>query len=130
MEALEFLKQAQRLCEQSKYCSAVCPLYEKCIFDFMYENESSKETWERIEKAAATIEQWSKDHPIVTNAQKFKEVFGFYGDVVNRSKPERGIAGTKGSCGYDDCRESCGSRHYPRCPMWWDDGYKEPEHED
>ena len=76
MEAIEFLKEAQRLCEQSRYCSMECPLYESCIFDFMYENESSKETWGRIEKAVAIIEQWSKEHPLVTNAQKFKEVFG------------------------------------------------------
>lgn len=129
MEALDFLKEAQRLCEQSRYCSMECPLYERCIFDFMYENESSKETWERIEKAVAIIEQWSKEHPIITNAIKFKEVFGFNGDTVNKVKPGKGIAGTKGSCGYDDCRDSCGSRCFPRCPMWWDDEYKEPEHD-
>ena len=26
------------------------------------------------------VEKWSKDHPITTNAQKFKEVFGFVPD--------------------------------------------------
>lgn len=117
MEAIEFLKEAQRLCEQSRHCSMVCPLYERCIFDFKYEDESSKETWERIEKAVAIIEQWNKEHPIITNAQKFKEVFGEIEikDLIY-------------------CRLKHDSEDYTEIEIleanWWDAPYKEPEHED
>lgn len=110
MEAIEFLKEAQRLCEQSRHCSMVCPLYERCIFDFKYEDESSKETWERIEKAVAIIEQWSKEHPVQTNAQKFEEVFGFHpADFKTLFCFNKSYDGKK--------------------LIWWDDPYKEPEHD-
>lgn len=119
MEAIEFLKEYTRMCTECKDCYG-CPLAVTTCAGCC--ELSEKQIINVIEKT----EQWSKEHPIITNAMKFKEVFGFYGDTVNRVKPERGIAGTKGSCGYDDCRDSCGSRCFPRCPMWWDDEYKEP----
>ena len=58
----------------------------------------------------------------MTNKEKFEKEFGYDGTIVNKVLPnEFGV----GSCGYTDCRESCASRHYPRCPKWWDDEYKE-----
>lgn len=44
-------------------------------------------SFKAIEKAIEIVENWAKEHPIVTNADKFREVFGFeYDDVcdVNR----------------------------------------------
>ena len=122
MEALEFLKEYRRMCNLYEHCEG-CPLSEKQCLAQRLQTDSEYLT------VTSEVEKWSKEHPIITNAQKFKEVFGFNGDTVNKFKPEIGIAGTKGSCGYDDCRESCGSRHFPRCPMWWNDEFKEPEHE-
>jgi len=54
----------------------------------------------------------------MTNKEYFEKTFGYDGSVVAKVLPnEFGI----GSCGYTDCRESCASRHFPRCPMWWDE---------
>lgn len=121
MEALEFLKEAKRKCSSTtcEVChnesyAVLCPLSE-------YPDE-------KLEKLVSGIEQWSEEHPIITNAMKFKEVFGYSGDIVAKVKPER-IPPHSGSCGYDKCTESCGSRCFPRCPMWWNDEFKEPEHE-
>ena len=73
MEAIEFLKEAKRKC-MSITCDAcraerlgvMCPLLD----------------WseDEMEQLVSTIEQWSKEHQIITNAQKFKEVFGFLPD--------------------------------------------------
>ena len=123
MEALEFLKEYNRMCTMYKSCRR-CPLeMDKCAG--CGDEFSEKQIINIIEKT----EQWSKEHPIITNAHKFEEVFGFNGNTVNKVKPQIGIGGTKGSCGYDKCTESCGSRCFPRCPMWWNDEFKEPEHE-
>ena len=127
MSAIRFLKETQRMCNSYQECTD-CPLKELASFSGRPTCKSA--VLNECEKAIFAVDVWSKEHPIITNAMKFKEVFGFNGDTVNKVKPEKGIAGTKGSCGYDDCRDSCGSRCFPRCPMWWDDEYKEPEHED
>ena len=58
----------------------------------------------------------------MTNSEKFKEVFGFDGSIVNRIPP--GEVYQVGSCGYFcECKESCASRYYPRCPIWWNDEF-------
>ena len=54
----------------------------------------------------------------MTNKEYFEKTFGYDGAIATKVLPnEFGI----GSCGYTDCRESCASRHFPRCPMWWND---------
>lgn len=62
----------------------------------------------------------------MTNKEKFVEVFGYNGSIVNQVEPYR-IRETRviGTCGYDACLECCASRNFPRCPMWWNDEYKE-----
>ena len=54
----------------------------------------------------------------MTNREKFEKEFGYDGSIVSKAKPEYLKFG---SCGYDHCTESCASRCFPRCPMWWDD---------
>lgn len=50
------------------------------------------------EQAVKAVEQWSKEHPVMTNDQKFEEVFG------------------------------CSPKHGYYIPeAWWDEPYKEPE---
>lgn len=53
-------------------CGDNCPFYMKvcCIGQVKFH------AYEAIE----IVEQWAKEHPIVTNAEKFKEVFGI-GDI-------------------------------------------------
>jgi len=59
----------------------------------------------------------------MTNAEKFLEIFGFDGSIVNKCTPYAHY--TIGSCGYEKCQtDSCASRFFPRCPMWWSDNYK------
>lgn len=58
----------------------------------------------------------------MTNREKFKEIFGFDGSIVNRIPPDE--AHQVGSCGYlCECKESCASMYYPRCPKWWENEF-------
>lgn len=107
MEAIEFLKEYNRMCTMYKSCRG-CPLeMDNCAgFGDVF---SEKQIINIIEKT----EQWSKEHHIVTNAQKFKEVFG-----------EKTI----------DQLALCETRTVgPNVPKlfikpssWWDKPYKEP----
>ena len=71
MEALDY-KEAQRMCKSYPDCKG-CPLIKsacgliRCIGGYSDAD---------IQCAIKVVEQWSKEHPIKTNAQKFKEVFG------------------------------------------------------
>ena len=92
MEALNFLKEAKRKCSSTtcEEChdesyAVLCPISE-------YPDE-------KLEKLVSEIEQWSKEHPIITNARKFEEVFGW---------PQADID----------------SLRYARA--WWDEPYEEP----
>lgn len=84
MEALDFLKEAQRMCG-TKHC-VECPIGR-------YINHSEDE----LEEIVSAVEQWSKEHPIITNAQKFEEVFGLFGHPLIDQNAQ-----------------------------WWDKPYKEP----
>jgi len=77
MEAIEFLKEYKRMCTECKSCLE-CPLAgTTCSID----SELSERQMINIIDAT---ERWNKEHQIITNAQKFKEVFGFLpdGDVI------------------------------------------------
>jgi len=97
MEALDFLKEAQRMCESYPDCKG-CPLINfACGFIRCIERFSDAD----IQCQIKVVEQWSKEHPIITNARKFEEVFGL-----------------PAHCMIDQDAQ------------WWDEPYKEPEHED
>jgi len=97
MEALDYFKEAQRMCKSYYDCNKGCPLVNSpCGFIRCIEGYSDAE----IRCVIKVVEQWSKEHHVITNAQKFKEVFGI--DVSNGDMT--------------------------RFP-WWDEPYKEPEHE-
>ena len=109
MEALEFLKEAQRLCKE--YSCSSCPVGEKCVLSILEDA-----TIDGIHDSVLAIEQWSKNHPIITNAQKFEEVFG---------RPPKFISGdwycppiVTEPCIGVDCK---------MCSRWWEEPYKEPE---
>lgn len=95
MEAIEFLKEYNRMCVECRNCSG-CPLKgTECSI-------GSGLSEEEMINIVGKTEQWSKEHPIITNARKFKEVFGW---------PQSDID----------------SLRYARA--WWDEPYKEPEKE-
>lgn len=68
MDAVEFLKTINKICETLADCRE-CPLHDEniCIAGV----DDGEE-----EKAVSIVEQWSKEHPVMTNEQKFREVFG------------------------------------------------------
>ena len=91
MEALEFLKEYNRMCTMYKSCRK-CPLeMDNCAG--CGDEFSEKQIINIIDKT----EQWSKEHPIITNARKFKEIFGL-----------------PAHCMIDQDAQ------------WWDEPYKEP----
>ena len=69
MEAIEFLREYNRMCAVNKDCHG-CPL----------KGSTCSLNAELSEKQLANIvgktEQWSKEHPVITNEMKLKSVFG------------------------------------------------------
>lgn len=110
MDALEFLKEYCRMCDSVESCSA-CPLsqtsYDSAC-DFAYMAKHAPETLVR------RVEQWSKGHPIVTNAMKFEEVFG---------RPPKYLSGDW-YCP-PIVTEPCVGADCNMCRRWWEEPYKE-----
>ena len=104
METLEFLRGTQRMCNEYN-CYDGCPIYGKCVF-----NGTKVQSSEHLEALVAAVEAWVETHPIKTNAQKFKEVFGFM----------------PAGCQTFYFVEPNGS--YSKT-INWQDPYKEPEHD-
>ena len=64
MDALEFLKERKRMCDYYSHCKG-CPLDgSKCVIDNAVSDENCK-------RFAATVEQWSKEHPRKTRQSEF-----------------------------------------------------------
>lgn len=73
MEALEFLKETQRMCSSYKECTD-CPLKE--LASFTGYPTCKVAMLNECEKAISAVDAWSKEHPSVTNEMKFREIFG------------------------------------------------------
>lgn len=69
----EIAKEYKRMCDKNKICSK-CP-----IKTVMNNTIDSCGTWILInpETAENIIMKWSAEHPVETNEDKFKEVFGY-----------------------------------------------------
>lgn len=68
MDALEFLKERKRMCNSYKDCKG-CPFNDsKCVID-------STLSCDDCERIAATVEQWSKEHPRRTRQSVFLEQY-------------------------------------------------------
>ncbi len=87
MDAVKFLKDCNRICATVDCLD--CPLHDEHICMHGIEDDEAEE-------AVSIVEQWSKEHPIVTNLIKFQEVFGV-GGLPKAEAP----------------------------PSWWDEEYKE-----
>lgn len=68
MDALEFLRERKRMCNLRKHCEG-CPLER----DGCGLGTSTPD--EEYEKFIATVEQWSKEHPIKTRQSVFLKQF-------------------------------------------------------
>lgn len=69
MDVKDFVKEYTRMCETYVDCLQ-CPLQmhsDRYCFEQVYVNP---------EKVVGAVMAWSKEHPLQTKAEKFKEVFG------------------------------------------------------
>ena len=110
MEAIDFLKEAKRKCS-STTCGE-CHIERLGVMCVLL-------AWsdEKLEQLVSEVEKWSKEHPAITNASKFKEVFG--------EKRLSNLIGCK-------IRNASGEEIIVDMQKteWWNEPYKEPEHED
>lgn len=61
----------------------------------------------------------------MTNREKFAEAFGYDGSIMSEVLPGTNCYRSLGSCGIEQCTDSCASRCFPRCPLWWNDVFEE-----
>lgn len=111
-EFVEVIKNKNRMCDRYKGCHgcplALCNNRKQCTcYDFV--NTYTKEAEEIILK-------WAEQHPVLTNADKFKEVFGFFPN--------------EDACPHntDYCKEKCPLVCYPGI-VFWKQEYKAPDKE-
>ena len=71
MELVEFMKEAGRMCTSYGIVCFGCPVYE-----FRKGQTCGEAMRNHPEKFVKAVEKWSNEHPIITNRQKFREVFG------------------------------------------------------
>lgn len=67
MDAVKFLKTAYRMCCTYKNCDG-CPGKANSCFISYVKNEN-------LESVVASVEQWSKDHPVKTRQSEFLKMF-------------------------------------------------------
>lgn len=92
-EFTEIIKEKERMCEYyGLYCvfdeingkTLKCPIKE--LEYFTDSDDCSTLIFEHPEEAEKIILKWAKEHPFKTNADKFKEVFGYdiYINTINQ----------------------------------------------
>ena len=76
MDAIEYMKEAKRLCESRGVCESVsgkCPLLDEnrhCTADIC-----TADIIEKAEKVVQIVEEWAKDNPIKTRQSEFLRMF-------------------------------------------------------
>lgn len=77
MEFQEFWKERARMCKQYEDCRPSC-FGEACLIAKLdsYRIDCSEIIKRHPVEAEQIVEKWAKEHPVVTNADKFKETFG------------------------------------------------------
>lgn len=85
MDAVNFLKEKGRMCEAIHQCHK-CPISSD---NNQYGLTCIIFAEKHPEEAVDIVEQWSKEHPVVTNGEKFREVFGIdYEKVIQNGLVE------------------------------------------
>ena len=113
MDAIEYLKEFNRMCS-----TCICPDCPSPVRDAHNYGTCLDFSLAQPEEAVRIVEEWSKAHPVMTNAMKFEEVFGYH---------------PKTQAGSDMCPPrpdswNCYATPCDACKKWWDKPYKEPEH--
>ena len=118
MDALEYLKIKGEMTNTCKMKCDECPLYDKSNnkqlgckrFEMLYPEEAIK-----------IVEDWKKEHPIISNMDKYKEVIKeTFGDDF-----EIEICGNKPYENIPDCR--CCMMNCDECIEFWNSEYKKEE---
>lgn len=71
MEVADFVKEFSRMCDEYNTCRG-CPMDRKC-------NPCTEAVYKDPQGVVEIVEKWSKEHPVLTNRDKFKDVFGDVG---------------------------------------------------
>ena len=119
MEFKEAIKIRRRMCNYYVECDD-CPLYKPSRY---CKNFPMSE--EEIDEYEKILEEWAKEHPVVTNAEKYIEVIkNTFGAKLNETQMSqvRGIC-VKGVVGLN---VACNTTHCSECMKWWNEEYKEP----
>ena len=66
MDAVKFIKEKNRMCDTVANCDK-CPLNDV---------DNCTPYSDNVEEIVDIVEMWSKENPIITNGDKFTEVFG------------------------------------------------------
>ena len=120
MDALEYFKIKKRMTNKCEMDCVDCPLY--------YANSNKQLGCKRFEmlypkEAIKIVEDWEKEHPFVTNADKYKEIIRkTFGDNF-----EIEICGNKPYENIPDCR--CCMMNCDECIEFWNSEYIEKEEE-
>lgn len=115
MEALDFVMELKRLCKSNRRCADCVLCSDKGICYCNVEN---------LEGAIPLVEQWSKEHPKVTNLDHYAEELERIGYKVEKDCLHSRCPIPKSTLFLKDrCPDISGS--CSDCRKWWDEEYKE-----
>lgn len=118
MDALEYFKIKKRMTNKCEMDCVDCPLY--------HANNNKKLGCKRFEtfypeEAIKIVEEWKKEHPFISNMDKYKEIIKeTFGDDF-----EIEICGNKPYENIPDCR--CCMMNCDECIEFWNSEYIEKE---
>lgn len=72
MDAVEYLKEKDRMCQSHATICYGCPIYEMGRDTDLDCIETIRE---KKEQAVEAVEKWAKEHPVKTRQDKFLEIF-------------------------------------------------------
>lgn len=112
-EFTEVMKQRERMCDffqtEEGICRANCPFSDKKSGAY---DDCNRWIMEHYEEAEEIIMKWAEEHPLKTNADKFKEVFG---DIARIEE-----------CNFIGCVDWTGDCTKCKYHNFWKAEYKEP----
>lgn len=78
MDAVEYIKGAKRICKSQSVCksaSGKCPLSDENGYCTVTAYICAKDVIEKTEEAVQIVEQWRKDHPVMSRQSAFLKMF-------------------------------------------------------
>lgn len=78
MDAVEYIKEAKRICKSRSVCKSVsskCPLLDENGHCTATADICAADIIEKTENAVHIVEQWAKDNPIKTRQSEFLRMF-------------------------------------------------------